>query len=163
TPSGQVLAVTLFLLAVTAAAEFAMGRHAWGIGGIPGLWSGDINSEHNSQFLFDPYTLTHVIHGVILYALVTAIFMRASPAIRLLLATGFECGWEILENTSFIIERYRAETISLNYFGDSIMNSLADILACVAGFLMASRFPTRVTVTAVVAIEIVLVIWTRDN
>ena len=163
TSSGKVLAVTCLLLTVAAIAEFAMGRRTWGIGGIPGIWSGDINSEHNSQFLFDPYTFTHVIHGIILYALVTLGFRRASLASRLLIATGLECGWEVLENTSFIIERYRAETISLNYFGDSIVNSLGDILACIAGVLLASRLPTRVTIIGVVAIEVVLVIWTRDN
>src|SRR5438309_724769 len=114
-----------------------MGRRTWGIGGIPGIWSGDINSEHNSQFLFDPYTLTHLIHGVILYGLVTIVFRKTPTAVRLLIAIGLECGWEVFENTSFVIERYRAETISLNYFGDSIVNSLGDILACIAGVLLA--------------------------
>jgi hypothetical protein len=148
---------------LAAVAEFAMGRRTWGIGGIPGIWSGDINSEHNSQFLFDPYTLTHVIHGVILYALVTLVFRQLPVASRLLIAIGLECGWEVLENTSFIIERYRAETVSLNYYGDSIVNSICDILACIAGFLLASRLPKRVTILGVVAIEVLLVIWTRDN
>ena len=140
-----------------------MGRHLWGTGGVPGIWSGDINSEHNSQFLFDPYTLTHSIHGVLLYALVALIFRQASPATRLLIATALECGWEILENTSFIIDRYRAETVSLNYYGDSVLNSLSDILAAIAGFVVASRLPKRTTIIGVVAIEILLVIWTRDN
>jgi hypothetical protein len=133
------------------------------VGAIAGFWSGDINSEHNSQFLFDPYTFTHVIHGVLLYALVTLVFRRASLASRLLIATGLECGWEVLENTSFIIDRYRAETISLNYYGDSIVNSLGDILACIAGVLLASRLPARITIIGVVVIEIALLLWTRDN
>jgi uncharacterized protein DUF2585 len=148
---------------LTALAEFAMGRRTWGIGGVAGIWSGDINSEHNSQFLFDPYTLTHIIHGVILYALVTLVFRQLPVANRLLIAIGLECGWEVLENTSFIIERYRAETVSLNYYGDSIMNSLCDVFAAIVGFFLASRLPQRVTVLAVVAIEILLVVWTRDN
>jgi Protein of unknown function (DUF2585) len=163
TSTGKVLAATLLLLTVAAVAEFAMGRRTWGVGGTPGFWSGDINSSHNSQFLFDPYTFTHVIHGVILYALLTLILPRAPLVSRLLIATGLECGWEILENTSFIIDRYRAETISLNYYGDSIVNSLGDILACIAGVLLASRLPTRVTVLAAVVIEIILLVWTRDN
>jgi hypothetical protein len=163
TSAGKVLAATLLLLTLAAVAEFAMGRRTWGVGGIAGFWSGDINSEHNSQFLFDPYTFTHVVHGVMLYALVTLLFRRASLASRLLIATGLECGWEVLENTSFIIDRYRAETISLNYYGDSIVNSLGDILACIVGVLLASRLPTRATIIGVVAIEIVLLVWTRDN
>ena len=140
-----------------------MGRRTWGIGGIPGIWSSDINSEHNSQFLFDPYTLTHVIHGLILYALVTLAFRQLPIASRLLIAIGLEGAWEVLENTSFIIGRYRAETVSLNYYGDSIVNSICDILACIAGFLLASRLPTRVTILGVVAIEVLLLVWTRDN
>ena len=140
-----------------------MGRSTWGVGGTPGFWSGDINSSHNSQFLFDPYTLTHVIHGVLLYALVALVLPRASLPSRLLIATALESGWEILENTSFIIDRYRAETISLNYYGDSIVNSLGDILACILGVLLASRLPKRVTIIGVIAIEIVLLVWTRDN
>src|SRR5262245_24662498 len=106
TSTGKVLAATLLLLTLAAVAEFAMGRSTWGVGGIPGVWSGDINSEHNSQFLLDPYTFTHVIHGVALYALVTLVLPGASLASRLLVATGLECGWEVLENTSFIIDRY---------------------------------------------------------
>jgi hypothetical protein len=140
-----------------------MGRQPWGTGGVPGIWSGDINSEHNSQFLFDPYTLTHIIHGVLLYAVVTLAFRQSSLASRLLIATALECGWEVLENTSFIIDRYRAETISLNYYGDSVLNSLCDIVAAIAGFVMGSRLPKRATVIGVVAIEILLVVWTRDN
>jgi Protein of unknown function (DUF2585) len=163
TSAGKVLAGTLLLLTLAAVAEFAIGRRTWGVGGIPGLWSGDINSEHNSQFLFDPYTFTHIIHGVILYALVALILPRASLASRVLIATGLECGWELLENTSFIIDRYRAETISLNYYGDSIVNSLGDILACIAGILLAFRLPKRATIVGVIAIEIVLLVWTRDN
>jgi len=163
TPSGKVLAVTFFLLAATAAAEFAIGRQTWGTGGVPGIWSGDINSEHNSQFLFDPYTFTHIIHGVLLYALVTLTFRQSSPTHRLLIATALECGWEILENTSFIIDRYRAETVSLNYYGDSVINSLGDIVAAIAGCVIASRLPKRTTIIGVVAIEILLVFWTRDN
>ena len=163
TPTGKVLAATLFLLAAAAAAEFAMGRHPWGTGGVPGIWSGDINSEHNSQFLFDPYTLTHIIHGVLLYAVVALAFRQSSLASRLLIATALECGWEVLENTSFIIDRYRAETVSLNYYGDGVLNSLGDIVAAIAGFVMASRLPKRATVIGVVAIEILLVVWTRDN
>jgi Protein of unknown function (DUF2585) len=163
TSAGKVLAAILLLFTLVSVVEFAIGRSTWGVGGIPGFWSGDINSKHNSQFLFDPYTFTHVIHGVILYALVAIVLPRASIATRLLIATGLECGWEILENTSFIIDRYRAETISLNYYGDSIVNSLGDILACIVGILLASRLPKHVTIIGVIAIEIVLLLWTRDN
>ena len=158
----SILTIVL-LMAVTAGTEFVMGRRPWGIGGIPGLWSGNIRSEHNSQYFLDPYTFTHVLHGVLLFALVSLIF-RNTPAItRLVIVTALECGWEILENTSFVIQRYRAETISLNYFGDSIFNSMGDILACITGCTLASRLPIRVTLMMTITIEVLLAVWIRDN
>src|SRR5205085_5450761 len=133
-------------MTVAAGVEFSIGRRPWGISGIPGLWSGSIWSEHNSQYFLDAYTFTHVLHGVMFYALLSIAFRNLPVISRLVIATGLEAGWEVLENTSFIIERYRAETISLNYFGDSIVNSMGDILACIAGFTLACRLPIRVTV-----------------
>ena len=151
------------VMLAAAAAELGMGRKLWGISGTPGLWSGDIWSSHNSQFLFDPYTFTHITHGVLLYALLTLAFKTLPVSTRLLLAVGLESAWEVFENTTLVIERYRAETISLNYYGDSIVNSMGDILACMIGFILASRLPKRVTALGVVGLEILLVVWTRDN
>jgi hypothetical protein len=82
---------------------------------------------------------------------------------RLLIAAGLESAWEVLENTDFVIDRYRMETISLNYYGDSIVNSMGDILACILGFLLAARLPKPATVGLIAALEIGLLIWTRDN
>jgi len=151
------------VMLAAAAAELGMGRKLWGISGTPGLWSGDIWSSHNSQFLFDPYTFTHITHGVLLYAVLTLAFKTLPVSTRLLLAVGLESVWEVFENTTLVIERYRAETISLNYYGDSIVNSMGDILACMIGFILASRLPKRVTALGAVGLEILLVVWTRDN
>jgi len=150
-------------MVAAAAAELAMGRRIWGVGGIPGFWSGDIWSSHNSQFLFDPYTFTHITHGVLLYGLLSIVCRGLPVSTRLLIAVGVESTWEVLENTTMVIERYRAETISLNYYGDSIVNSMGDVLACVLGFTLASRMPKRVSVVGTVALEILLLLWTRDN
>jgi hypothetical protein len=146
-----------------AAAEFAMGRKLWGTAGVAGLWSGDIWSSHNSQFLADPYSFTHITHGVLFYGLLSMAAKALPMHTRLLFAVGFESVWEVLENTNFIIERYRAETISLNYYGDSVVNSMGDILACMLGFFLASRLPRRVSVLGTIGLEILLVLWTRDN
>ena len=151
------------VMLAAAAAELGMGRKLWGISGTPGLWSGDIWSSHNSQFHFDPYTFTHITHGVLLYAVLTLAFKTLPVSTRLLLAVGLESVWEVFENTTLVIERYRAETISLNYYGDSIVNSMGDILACMIGFVLASRLPKRVTALGAVGLEILLVVWTRDN
>ena len=151
------------LMILAAASEFSMGRKPWGVGGTPGLWSGDIWSEHNSQYLADPYSFTHVTHGVVFYGLLSLASKTLPASTRLILAVGAESAWEVLENTDMVINRYRAETISLNYYGDSIVNSMADILACILGFVLASRFPRRVTVIGTIVLEIVLVLWIRDN
>ena len=143
--------------------EFGMGRRIWGTSGTPGLWSGNINGSHNSQFLWDPYTLTHITHGILFYAILAFAFRTLPVSTRLLMAVSLESMWEIIENTNFVIQRYRADTVSLNYFGDSIVNSMGDILACLIGFLLASRLPPRVSIAGVLTLEILLLLWTRDN
>ena len=146
-----------------ATSEHWMGRQLWGTSGTVGLWSGDIWSSHNSQFLVDPYSFTHITHGVLLYGLLSLVLQVAPASTRLLIAVGFESLWEVIENTNTVIERYRAATISLNYYGDSIVNSMGDILACILGFVLASRLPRRITIFGTIALEILLLIWTRDN
>src|SRR5262245_38210963 len=142
------------LMALSAVAQFSMGRRPWGTGGKPGVWSGEVLSEHNSQFLLDPYTLTHITHGVFLYGILTLVFKRWPADARLVAAVALESAWEVVENTDAVIERYRAETISLNYYGDSIVNSMVDIAACIFGFVLASRLPKRATIIGTVALEL---------
>lgn len=156
-------ALIVLLMALAAIAEFSMGRKPWGVGGSPGLWSGNIWSEHNSQLLLDPYTLTHITHGVLFYAILTLAFKGSPPGVRLIAAVALESGWEVLENTDTVIERYREETISLNYYGDSIVNSIADILACMFGFALASKLPKRAIIIGTIAAEVILALWIRDN
>jgi Protein of unknown function (DUF2585) len=156
--------VGIVLLMVTAAtSELWIGRQLWGTSGIPGLWSGDIWSSHNSQFLADAYSFTHITHGVLLYALLSFVLKTGPPYTSLLVAVGLESFWEVIENTDTVIERYRTATISLNYYGDSIANSMGDILACILGFVLASRLPRRVVIAGTIALEILLLVWTRDN
>lgn len=159
---GTVLGIALLML-TAATSEHWMGRQLWGTSGTVGLWSGDIWSSHNSQFLVDPYSFTHITHGVLLYGLLSLVLKVAPGPTRLLIAVGLESLWEVIENTNTVIERYRAATISLNYYGDSIVNSMGDILACILGFVLASRLPRRITIIGTIALEIFLLIWTRDN
>jgi len=151
------------IIALAAIAEIAMGRKIWGISGQPGVWSGDVNSSHNSQFMTDPYTFSHVTHGMLLYALLWMFARNVPVRLRALMVLMVESSWEIFENTDMIIQRYRAATISLHYYGDSVMNSMCDILACMVGFGLAYILPPRVSIVAVVVLELTLALWIRDG
>ena len=105
----------------------------------------------------------HVIHGFLFYGLFWLVGRRWPVGLRLVLTVLVEAAWEIFENTPFVIERYRAVTISLDYFGDSILNSVSDIACCMAGFALARRLPVWVTVTLVVALELFVGYSIRDN
>lgn len=155
---GQAVAI----VAVTAGVLHLMGRGWWCSCGSPVLWSWDIWSLHNSQHLLDPYTFTHVLHGVLFFAALFLFAKRVPLALRFLISITIEGLWEILENSPIIIERYRATTISLDYYGDSIANSIADIVACGLGFWIASRLRWWWSVTIFCVIELLLVITIRD-
>jgi len=128
------------------------------------LWHGGRADSEMSQHLSDWYTYSHVLHGIIFYWLLS-IFSRGylSVAARLVIAAVVEGAWEIFENTPFIINRYRDQTISRDYFGDSIVNSVGDMLAMVVGFLLAARLPAWVTVFLLIATEVLLLALIRDN
>jgi hypothetical protein len=151
------------LVGLAGAAEFAMDRKLWGVSGEPGIWSGDIWSSHNSQYMTDPYTFSHITHGVLWYGLLALVANKLPVRVRFILAVALECAWEIFENTDMVIQRYRAATISLNYYGDSVMNSMCDILTAVLGFILAAMLPTRVTLIGVIVLEVALALWLRDS
>ena len=127
------------------------------------LWAGDIWSAHNSQHLFDPYSFTHVLHGILFCAGWTWLFPRIPWAWRMVMTVGMEALWEVLENSEFIIQRYREATIGLGYEGDSVVNSLTDVLCCVIGFLLARHLGWRRSLVLFVALELALLFWIRDN
>ncbi len=122
-----------------------------------------IKTPHTSQHLLDPYSLTHVLHGVVLYAGFWLVIRRVRWEARLAGAVMLEAGWEIIENSQTVIDRYRAGTIALGYDGDSVVNSLGDIGACALGFMLARTLPVRWSVGLFVAVEVGLLVVYRDN
>ncbi len=155
----------VLIVAVMAAVELSLGRVPWCTCGYIKLWHGIVVSSENSQHLFDWYTFTHIIHGLGFYLLLWLVDRkkRFSVATKLLIAIGLESAWEIMENTNSIINRYRAATISLDYYGDSVINSLGDVVAMIAGFYFAYRTWIWLSVLLFIAIEFILAYIIRDN
>jgi hypothetical protein len=162
-PTRTWLIVAAAIIVLQALALFAMGRVPICTCGTVKLWHGATHSAENSQHILDWYSFTHVLHGFWLYLFGWIALRRAPVAARLALAVLLEGAWEVLENTSFVIERYRAGTISLNYYGDSIVNSVSDTLAMAAGFGLAFRLPVLATIGLGLAIEGTLLYLIRDN
>ena len=157
-----ILAV-LAVMAVSAVFLSFQGRVWWCQAGDMVPWSWDIWTTHNSQHVIDPYAFTHVLHGVLEFWLLGLVFSRVPVVWRFVMAIVIEAIWEVAENSSYIIERYRTVTLSLDYFGDSIINSLADIMCCATGFGLAKGLGFLRSLVMFVATEVILIFWIRDS
>lgn len=157
------IAISLVLIAVTAIVLYRMGQVPICKCGYVKLWHGETQSSGNSQHISDWYSLSHIIHGVLFFAVLSPIGKWVSVGARLVLATLIEAAWEVFENTPFVINRYREATLSLDYYGDSVINSVSDIGFMMIGFVLAWRLPVWLSVALVVALELIALYAIRDN
>ena len=157
------LLIVAAFVAATAVILYTMGQPLICKCGYVKLWHGVVVSSENSQHLTDWYTPSHIIHGILFFGLFTLILRKASINVRLTLALILECAWEIVENTDMVINRYREATIALDYFGDSVINSSADILAMVVGFFLASRLPVWASISIIIVFEAMTAWLIRDG
>ena len=155
--------LAIWIVVATGIVLLAMGRVPICTCGSIKLWHGDVNSSENSQHITDWYTYSHILHGFLFYAFFWWLTPRWSMAQRFAAAIAVEAGWEIVENSPFIIDRYRAATISLNYYGDSVLNSMSDIGALALGFGLAGMLPVAATVALGLAFEAGTAYMIRDN
>jgi hypothetical protein len=155
--------VALACVAVQALILLAMGHPAICSCGYVKAWHGVVESAENSQHLFDWYTFSHVIHGFGFYLLLWLVAPRMPIAWRFVVAIGLEAGWEVIENTPLIMDRYRQTALAKGYFGDSAINSVFDTLAAAAGFVLARLLPVWLVVALTIALEVFVVSMIRDN
>ena len=154
---------TMVVVGAAAAMELAMGLAPICKCGYVKFWHGIVNSSENSQHITDWYTVSHIVHGLGFYLLLWAVARRLPPGTRFVLAVLLEATWEVFENTPFVINRYRAATISLDYYGDSVVNSMSDIASMMGGFWIARRAPLWLSVGLVIVLEVMLALIIRDN
>jgi hypothetical protein len=156
-----ILAALILLCA--AAIELAMGRHPICTCGTVDLWVGARDSPKTSQMLADWYSLSHIVHGLLFYGLLWLAFRRWPAEWRFVVAVLIEAAWEVTENTPMVIDRYRATTAALGYSGDSVLNSMSDILMMALGFLAARKLPVWASIALLIALEAIPLLVIRDN
>jgi Protein of unknown function (DUF2585) len=155
--------VIVFVLIATALQLHNQGRSWWCSCGRAFVWTSNAWGSLTSQSFLDPYSFTHILHGLMFCGLLT-LLVRGLPTSRLLcIAITMEAAWELIENTNTVIQHYRAATASFGYLGDTVMNSLGDIMCCGIGFMIARKLGWRRSLVLFILTEAVLLIWIRDS
>lgn len=157
------ISLSVLITLITTVILYLFGRDFWCPAGDLSLWSFDVNSQHNSQHLLDWYTPSHISHGLLFFLFLRWLLKSNFKKWGVILCVFFESTWEVIENSDFIINRYREATIALNYFGDSILNSVSDIGWCTLGFYVASKLKTWQVLAVFIFFELLVLYFIRDN
>jgi hypothetical protein len=155
--------LTAFVLAATTLQLHYQGRLWWCSCGRSFLWTGNAWGSLTSQTFLDPYSFTHILHGLMFCGLLTLLIRGLPTRWLFFMAITVEAAWELIENTNTVIQRYREATASLGYQGDTVMNSLGDIMCCGIGFMIARKIGWRRSLLVFIATEALLLIWIRDS
>ena len=158
----QIAAVATIVVTAVIALNL-QGRVWWCQVGDLWPWSWEVWSKHNSQHLIDPYSFTHVLHGMLEFWLIGLVFWKVPTAWRFVIAIFIESSWEVIENTNYVVNRYREATISLDYFGDSVLISIFDIVCCAFGFWISYKVRFVWAMLLFLFTELVLLFWIRDS
>jgi hypothetical protein len=161
--SRRAIIAAVLIVVAAAAMLLAMGRNPICTCGAVDLWVGGRDSRRTSQMIADWYSLSHIVHGILFYAALWLVARRWPVEWRLLTALLIEASWEVIENTPMVIDRYRTGTAALGYSGDSVLNSVSDILMMVAGFLVARKLPWWGSALLVLVLEVIPLLVIRDN
>ena len=156
-------ATTIGIILIAAVIELHLQGRRWFCTCPQYVWTSDAWGSETSQLFFDPYSFTHLLHGLMLAGLLTLLIRGMSKSWRFVLAIAIESVWELIENTNTVIERYRQATASLGYQGDTVLNSLGDILCCAIGFALAVKLGWRWSIALFLAVETILLFWIRDS
>lgn len=157
------MGATLVFLGLQALILYLYGQPWIAADGTIKLWEGMVLGPGNSQHLTDWYTFSHLIHGLIFYGALRYVFPQLTIGQRLLIAVMIEMGWELTENTPWVIDAYRQQALAQGYVGDSIINSLSDTVAMMLGFLFASRAPVAFSLSLALFLELWVGYTIRDN
>jgi len=155
--------VVIGLVLIATLVELHLQGRLWKCACPQFFWTSDAWSSQTSQLFLDPYSFTHLLHGLIFAGLLSLLIRRMSTNWRLVMAIAAESVWEIIENTNTVIQRYREATASLGYQGDTVLNSFGDIFCCGLGFMLAMKLGWRWSVVLFLAVEAMLLFWIRDS
>ena len=153
----------VLVMVITGAIEYSTGRSLFGPDGKFGWWEPSVWSSENSQRVADAYSFSHIIHGMLFYAFLWWVARKVPMKYRFILAIIMEALWELLENSPIIIDRYRAVTIAQGYIGDSVLNSVSDIVMAGIGFVISWYYKFWTSVVLIILMELGCLFWVREN